>query len=504
MRPTIPSTPALLVAGVAMAAAMLALVASATGSIDPGVVVDDAARVVESVEPDGPAWDAGIRAGQLVVDLRAADDPGGWEIDTTDGAVEHRFRVAVREELLRLTVGTSLLAMAVAAAAAFAAQSRPSRSELLAGLAVSLAALPWLVATPGPAGAATLVAAGAAPSIWVARRGPWRHPARWALPAASGGLVLAWLLAREAGAPVSAWLGRLAFVAAAAGAAAMLGLAVRTSRAAVARVLGAAPVLDAAVLAIVVVASLAMLGAGLPWPIALAVLILPLAAYARARLAIARLVDALLLSEVRERESIAATERERARMSREIHDDPLQEIAGAIQRLEDPDADVGAVRDSLREAAARLRGVATDLHPPVLDDLGLAPALGTLARPAGAGGPAVLVELDNRSGYDPGERAPAEVELAAYRIAGEAIANALRHARASNVTVSGTVSPRLVDLEVADDGVGIAQGAADEALRAGRLGLPSMRRRAEAVGATLDVGHGPGRGTVVRLRWVRP
>ena len=500
----IPAPPPLLLAAVATAAAGLALLTAATAPVDPGVLADAAGRTVEWVEADGPAWDAGIRPGQAIVAVRAADEPGGWEIETTDGAHEHQFFAGPDEALLRITVGAALAAVAAGVGAAFTAASNAPRSELLSSAALALASAPWLLAEPGPAGSATLLVAGVAPALWAARWGPLRQRARWAVPAAGGLAVAAWLAARAAGSPAATGLGRLAVAGIATGALLMLAVGVRASRDSIARAAGASHALDAGVVALAAVASLAMLGQGLPWPIALAAVVLPIAAYARARLAIARLVDALLLSEVRERESIAATERERARMSREIHDDPLQEIAGAIQRLEDPDADVGAVRDSLREAAARLRGVATDLHPPVLDDLGLAPALGALARPAGAGDPAVVVELDNRSGYYPGERLPAEVELAAYRIAGEAIANALRHARASNIRVSGTVSPRLVDLEVADDGAGITREAADGALRAGRLGLPSMRRRAEAVGATLEVEPGPAGGTVVRLRWGRP
>jgi len=84
------------------------------------------------------------------------------------------------------------------------------------------------------------------------------------------------------------------------------------------------------------------------------------------------------------------------------------------------------------------------------------------------------------------------VSVAAQRIAGEALTNAVRHARASRITVSVVDQGEHLVVQVCDDGRGLV------APRAGGLGLSSMRERAEAVGGTLHIDAAPGRGTLVR------
>jgi signal transduction histidine kinase len=271
------------------------------------------------------------------------------------------------------------------------------------------------------------------------------------------------------------------------------------------RVIATTWALDLAVLAGAVLAAVGLAATGVPLPLIALVVLLPLLAYAKARAGIASLVERTLLADMRERESIRATEDERARMSREIHDDPLQALAGVIRRLERPDADVAGARDSLRDVADRLRSVATELHPPVLDDLGLGPAIDAGARlltqGAVPGAPEIEVRIANQTGYTRAERAPADVELAVYRITQEAMENAVRHAGANRVTVRGTIAATRIDVEIEDDGRGISDAAMDTALRAGHLGIASMRRRADAIDARLDIDGAPGSGTRVRLRW---
>jgi signal transduction histidine kinase len=209
--------------------------------------------------------------------------------------------------------------------------------------------------------------------------------------------------------------------------------------------------------------------------------------------------ERLLLADMREHAAIEAGEAERAHLSRELHDAPLQELAGVIRRLElIPGARAEA--DRLRDVAQQLRGLATDLRPPVLDDLGLVPAIEFVADAASAGACPVTVEVDEVCGLEAGDRPPAHVELAAFRIAQEAITNAVRHADAAAIRVTGRVSPVAIELEIADDGRGLAPDAASSAARRGRLGLASMRRRAQAVDADLSI-EGSAGGTRVRLRW---
>jgi signal transduction histidine kinase len=187
-------------------------------------------------------------------------------------------------------------------------------------------------------------------------------------------------------------------------------------------------------------------------------------------------------------------------MARELHDDPLQAIAGVIQRLEQPAPDTEAARESLRDVAARLRGVATELHPPVLDDLGLVPAIESAARAAGEF-IRVDVRVEDQTGYSVAERPPSDVEVAVFRIVQEAIANAVKHSQAKRITVSGRVAAREVALVVVDDGVGFSVTRANEAVREGHFGMTSMSQRAGSIGAAFDVARPAIGGTSISIRW---
>ena len=140
------------------------------------------------------------------------------------------------------------------------------------------------------------------------------------------------------------------------------------------------------------------------------------------------------------------------------------------------------------EAHAELRAIIDGLAPPDLEECGLAESLRRYAVLAGrAHGVPVAVSAAELPALG------ARVEAALYRVAQEALHNALRHAGAASVTVRLARSGRQVVLEVADDG----HGFVPEAASAG-LGLASMRERAAAAGGTLTIQSGPA-GTVVRM-----
>jgi signal transduction histidine kinase len=192
-----------------------------------------------------------------------------------------------------------------------------------------------------------------------------------------------------------------------------------------------------------------------------------------------------------------AAESERARLSRELHDGPLHSIAAVIRRLERrPDTE--AEQRALRDVAASLRLIATGLHPPALDDFGLASALEGFARDDQV--PSVVVCVGTH-GCARTDRPPEDVEIAAYRVVQEALANAVTHSGTSVVTIRGHVSADSVALAVIDDGAGFRGHDLEVAMRAGHLGVASMRRRAEAVDAHLDVRSVVGIGTTVMLDW---
>jgi len=161
---------------------------------------------------------------------------------------------------------------------------------------------------------------------------------------------------------------------------------------------------------------------------------------------------------------------------------------------------------TLREVASHLRAVATDLQPPVLQDLGLGPAIAFLVQQANANGAGVRVEaaVNDHTAIAKAARLLPHVELALFRMVQEAISNARVHSGQTIVEVSGELTPDRAELVVRDDGVGIDRKAIRVSPRRGRLGLTSMRQRAEPIGAELDVAAAAPHGTTVRIRWRRP
>jgi signal transduction histidine kinase len=190
---------------------------------------------------------------------------------------------------------------------------------------------------------------------------------------------------------------------------------------------------------------------------------------------------------------VAATEAERARVAADIHDDALQELSLLVRRLDSQGDEEGA--EIARQVADRLRAICGDLRLPILDDLGVGPALDWLVLRIErlAGGEVRLERSD-------GARPPADVELAFFRVAQEALANAVKHGRPP-IVVRYRSTPAGASLSVDDAGPGIAPEAGAAAEREGRFGLLNMQQRAEAIGAILDVRRWPGGGTHVALEW---
>ncbi len=190
---------------------------------------------------------------------------------------------------------------------------------------------------------------------------------------------------------------------------------------------------------------------------------------------------------------VAATEEERLRLRRDLHDGLGPALSSAVLGISraralvdrQPDA-AGAQLDQLtrqiQDAVAEVRRLVYGLRPPALDELGLVGALDEQARLLGAG---PVVAPREPLGLS------AAVEVAAYRIAMEAMTNATRHARAGSVTVDVSLNEGL-HLEIADDGVGMP-----ELYRAG-VGISSMRERAAELGGSCTVEQREPRGTVVR------
>jgi signal transduction histidine kinase len=190
---------------------------------------------------------------------------------------------------------------------------------------------------------------------------------------------------------------------------------------------------------------------------------------------------------------VAAMEAERARLAADLHDEALQDLTLLVRRLDAAGDAEGAAQ--ARAVADRLREICGDLRLPILDDLGVGPALDWLVLRIErlAGGEVRLERAE-------GERPPADVELAFFRVAQEALANAVKHGRPP-IVVRYRASPTGASLSVDDAGTGIAPEAREEAPTGGHFGLLNMQQRAEQIGAILDVRRWPAGGTHVALEW---
>ena len=190
---------------------------------------------------------------------------------------------------------------------------------------------------------------------------------------------------------------------------------------------------------------------------------------------------------------VAATEAERARLAADIHDDALQELTLLVRRLETAGDSEGA--ELGRTVADRLRAICGDLRLPILDDLGVGPALDWLVLRIErlAGGEVRLERTD-------GTRPPPDVELAIFRVAQEALANAVKHGQPP-IVVRYRATESGVSLSIDDAGPGIEPNAGKAAEEGGHFGLLNMQQRAEQIGAILDIRRWPAGGTHVALEW---
>ncbi|GAA3579649.1 hypothetical protein GCM10022419_071410 [Nonomuraea rosea] len=250
---------------------------------------------------------------------------------------------------------------------------------------------------------------------------------------------------------------------------------------------------------------------------------------------------------------VAAREEERRRLRRDLHDGLGPSLAGIRLRLDGARHTLGAgspVAPLLVEASGEtawclreIRQIIDDLRPPVLDDMGLLAALDHLATRFGAAAPTAAPTAAPLAGHAPdrsagrsadgsagrsagrsadrgGDRAmdgtaahtagrmivrtelpgalpalPAATEVAAYRIAAEALTNAVRHSGAGRIELGLAVAGPWLELRIADDGAGLPATPAREG-----VGLRSMAERAEEIGGTLALGGEPGGGTRVHAR----
>jgi len=189
---------------------------------------------------------------------------------------------------------------------------------------------------------------------------------------------------------------------------------------------------------------------------------------------------------------VAAADEMRRRIERNLHDGTQQRLvtlALKLRSLHDElpaglpavDTELSHIEDGLTSLLEELREISRGLHPPTLSDYGLGPALRSLARRA-----ALPVDLDLR--FD--RRLPEPVEVAAYYVVSEALANAAKHAGASGAEVTVELAWDRLAVRVRDDG----SGGADPG---GGSGLIGLRDRVEALGGTMVLTSPAGQGTTL-------
>jgi len=190
---------------------------------------------------------------------------------------------------------------------------------------------------------------------------------------------------------------------------------------------------------------------------------------------------------------VAAADDARRRIERDLHDGAQQRLVSLALQLSAvqaalPPEDAVRLDRAVSEAAAaaeELQEIARGIHPAVLADGGLRPAVRALARRS-----SVPVDLTLRVP----ERLPEHVEVSAYYVIAEALTNAAKHARASavTVTVEADAAGAVLSAEIRDDGVGGA-----DFLRG--TGLVGLKDRAEALGGQIYLDSAPGTGTSLRV-----
>ena len=199
---------------------------------------------------------------------------------------------------------------------------------------------------------------------------------------------------------------------------------------------------------------------------------------------------------------VAAREEERRRLRRDLHDGLGPSLGAVALRIEtarnlartspaDADRVLRQAREDVANALADVRRLVHDLRPPALDDVGLLDAVRQQGERLGV--PGLTVTADGTL-----DGLPAATEVAAYRIASEALTNVARHARATTTRVHLAVEAGRLVVEVVDDGTGIP------ARTPAGVGLVSLRERAEELGGRCQVRDGASGGTVVRAELPLP
>jgi signal transduction histidine kinase len=221
----------------------------------------------------------------------------------------------------------------------------------------------------------------------------------------------------------------------------------------------------------------------------------PVPADTEARLASFTELVATAIANAESRAARAASEARR-QIERDLHDGTQQQLVSLMlelrlaessvpAELEEARRTIGRVAGELNRVIDELREISRGIHPAILSEAGLGPALRTLARRS-----AIPVELSGIIEH----RLPEPIEVAAYYVVSEALTNTAKHANASQIDIKASARDGSLRLSIRDDGVGGAEPA-------GGSGLVGLRDRVEALGGSIEITSPPGHGTHVVVQF---
>jgi two-component system, NarL family, sensor histidine kinase DegS len=202
---------------------------------------------------------------------------------------------------------------------------------------------------------------------------------------------------------------------------------------------------------------------------------------------------------------LAAQEKARQRIAREIHDESIQTLLAtashterlrSMNNIDEIKTKAVWIEKNIRSTVAELRRISLDLRPTILDDLGLVPAIRWLIQePEGQEGTQIHLKVNGNE-----FKLPQDTELAVYRVIQEALNNVKKHSRAKNAEINLKFIPGLLTIGVRDDGTGfrVPRRLSGLALN-GNLGLIDIQERIQLLGGKLVIKSKPKRGTLLTI-----
>lgn len=206
---------------------------------------------------------------------------------------------------------------------------------------------------------------------------------------------------------------------------------------------------------------------------------------------------------------IEAQEKERKRLSREIHDGPAQMMANVLMRsnliektykekgMDAAIKEIADLKTTVRNALSEVRRIIYDLRPMALDDLGIVPTLKKYLSTVMEYNPGVQLHFQS---FCDGKRLPSNYEVAIFRLVQECVTNAIKHGKASDIWVKTEWLPECVNMVVKDNGTGFDKIS----VREQSFGIIGMRERIEILKGTMNIQSSPGNGTTIFFKVPMP